>query len=164
MVFKKGKKERVLSYFIKTYGGQMNVNDSEYLAGQLEEMDYKKTPDLNNADLIILNTCCVRKKVEQKIYRWQAGSVKLRKIIRKLFLEFVVVLRKRDREYKKYLILISYLDLPKHIFPGNYELYRQNEGKETIIFCDNREPLKLANKPINTIANNGYIPDYERMQ
>jgi tRNA-2-methylthio-N6-dimethylallyladenosine synthase len=63
---KKG--QRTLFYFIKTFGCQMNVNDSEFLAGQLEEIDYVMTQDIKQADLIILNTCCVRKKVEQKIY------------------------------------------------------------------------------------------------
>ena len=55
-------------FFIKTYGCQMNVNDSEYIIGQLEQLNYVVTNDILKADLIILNSCCVRKNVEQKIY------------------------------------------------------------------------------------------------
>lgn len=54
--------------FIKTFGCQMNVNDSEYIAGQLLKLGYSTTEDIFESNLILLNTCCVRAKVEQKIY------------------------------------------------------------------------------------------------
>jgi tRNA-2-methylthio-N6-dimethylallyladenosine synthase len=54
--------------FVKTFGCQMNVNDSEYIVGQLEKLGYSTTEDIFKSNLILLNTCCVRAKVEQKIY------------------------------------------------------------------------------------------------
>lgn len=54
--------------FIQTFGCQMNVNDSEYIAGQLVKFGYSLTEDIFKSNLILLNTCCVRAKVEQKIY------------------------------------------------------------------------------------------------
>jgi len=54
--------------FIKTFGCQMNVNDSEYIIGQLLKLGYSTTEDIFKANLILLNTCCVRAKVEQKIF------------------------------------------------------------------------------------------------
>lgn len=51
-----------------TYGCQMNENDSERLAGQLKNIGYEKQDDLSLADLIIVNTCCVRESAENKIY------------------------------------------------------------------------------------------------
>lgn len=54
--------------FIKTFGCQMNVNDSEYIMGQLEQLGYSQSKEISKADLILLNTCCVRAKVEQKIF------------------------------------------------------------------------------------------------
>jgi len=54
--------------FIRTFGCQMNVNDSEYIAGQLVKLGYLLTEDIFESNLILLNTCCVRAKVEQKIY------------------------------------------------------------------------------------------------
>ncbi|MBU4602685.1 tRNA (N6-isopentenyl adenosine(37)-C2)-methylthiotransferase MiaB [bacterium] len=54
--------------FIRTFGCQMNVNDSEYIAGQLVKLGYSLTEDIFKSNLILLNTCCVRAKVEQKIY------------------------------------------------------------------------------------------------
>jgi len=46
----------------------MNVNDSEYIIGQLVKLGYSTTEDIFKSNLILLNTCCVRAKVEQKIY------------------------------------------------------------------------------------------------
>lgn len=55
------------SYFIQTFGCQMNERDSEVLAGMLEKMGYQQTSELEQADLILLNTCCVREKAENKV-------------------------------------------------------------------------------------------------
>lgn len=54
-------------YQILTFGCQMNERDSEILAGQLHEMKYEPTPNVEEADLILLNTCCVRETAENKI-------------------------------------------------------------------------------------------------
>jgi tRNA-2-methylthio-N6-dimethylallyladenosine synthase len=56
------------SYHILTYGCQMNVRDSEILAGIVEGMGYIMTPHLDEADLIIFNTCSVRHSAENKVY------------------------------------------------------------------------------------------------
>ncbi len=53
---------------IKTYGCQMNVYDSEIMTGLLIDEDYKITEDMNEADIILLNTCSIRKKAEDKVY------------------------------------------------------------------------------------------------
>lgn len=55
-------------YHIITYGCQMNEADSETLAGQLEGLGYVPTDDLAAADVILLNTCCVRESAENKVY------------------------------------------------------------------------------------------------
>jgi tRNA-2-methylthio-N6-dimethylallyladenosine synthase len=58
-----------------TYGCQMNKHDSEKIAGILREENYLLTDKLNQADMILLNTCSVREKAEQKIYS-QLGRLK----------------------------------------------------------------------------------------
>lgn len=55
-------------YHIRTYGCQMNVNDSQKLAGYLEQMGYQQTGDETRADLIVFNTCCVRDSAERRIH------------------------------------------------------------------------------------------------
>ncbi|HHW55332.1 MAG: tRNA (N6-isopentenyl adenosine(37)-C2)-methylthiotransferase MiaB [bacterium] len=59
----KGKK-----YHIRTYGCQMNERDSETLAGILADLGYTRTASVEEADLILFNTCCVRETAERKIY------------------------------------------------------------------------------------------------
>ena len=56
------------TYWIKTYGCQMNVHDSEIYAGLLEETGYRPATGPETADLILLNTCSVREKAEEKLF------------------------------------------------------------------------------------------------
>jgi len=64
-----------MKYFIKTFGCQMNVHESEKLAGMLTELKYEPTEDIKRADVIVFNTCCIRDGVEQKIMG-NIGSIK----------------------------------------------------------------------------------------
>jgi tRNA-2-methylthio-N6-dimethylallyladenosine synthase len=54
--------------FIKTYGCQMNVYDSDRMADALAPAGYAPTQDQNDADLILLNTCHIREKAAEKVY------------------------------------------------------------------------------------------------
>lgn len=55
-------------FFIETYGCQMNFSDSEIVVSVLKEIDYEITTDIKEADLILLNTCSIREKAEQRIW------------------------------------------------------------------------------------------------
>ena len=55
-------------YFIKTYGCQMNEHDSENIKALLEEMEFKETFDMEDADLILLNTCAIRENAHNKVF------------------------------------------------------------------------------------------------
>ncbi len=55
-------------YYILTMGCQLNENDSEKLIGIMEEMGYTKSDDIKNADLYVINTCCVRENAEEKLF------------------------------------------------------------------------------------------------
>lgn len=55
-----------MNYHIITYGCQMNVHESEKLAGILENLGYKHTPEKEEADVIIFNTCCIRDTAERR--------------------------------------------------------------------------------------------------
>ena len=54
--------------FIKTYGCQMNVYDSERMGEVLSEHGYETTQAVDEADLVILNTCHIREKAAEKVY------------------------------------------------------------------------------------------------
>jgi len=55
------------TYYIQTFGCQMNERDTEVLAGMLKKMGYQKSDDLQKSDIILFNTCCVREKAENKV-------------------------------------------------------------------------------------------------
>ena len=57
-----------MKYFIETYGCQMNVHDSERMAGLLEQAGYDLAHDAADADVIVINTCSVRERAEEKLY------------------------------------------------------------------------------------------------
>ncbi len=64
-----------MKYFIETYGCQMNVHDSERMAGLLESSGYERAAEDADADLIVINTCSVREKAEEKLYT-RLGAIK----------------------------------------------------------------------------------------
>jgi tRNA-2-methylthio-N6-dimethylallyladenosine synthase len=55
-------------YLIETFGCQMNVHDSERMAGLLEQAGYEPTTDAADADVVVINTCSVRDRAEQQLY------------------------------------------------------------------------------------------------
>lgn len=54
------------SFYVVTYGCQMNAHDSEKLAGMLTEMGIREAPSREEADFVIFNTCCIRENAERK--------------------------------------------------------------------------------------------------
>ena len=54
--------------YINTFGCQMNVYDSEQMARGLKPLGYEISPSIETADLIIVNTCAIREKAEQKAF------------------------------------------------------------------------------------------------
>jgi tRNA-2-methylthio-N6-dimethylallyladenosine synthase len=56
------------TFFIHTFGCQMNSADSERMAGVLEQAGYACTTSANDADVLIYNTCSIREKAENKVY------------------------------------------------------------------------------------------------
>ncbi|NLM34114.1 MAG: radical SAM protein, partial [Clostridiales bacterium] len=56
------------TYYIETWGCQMNEEDSEKLSGMLKNIGYVKAETKENADVIIFNTCAVRENAELKVY------------------------------------------------------------------------------------------------
>ena len=62
-------------YFVKTYGCQMNVHDSENICAILEDLGYTESIEMEDADIIILNTCAIRENAHNKMFGF-LGRVK----------------------------------------------------------------------------------------
>ncbi len=120
--------------YIQTYGCQMNLRDSERIARFMEPLDYATTDNIEEADLILLNTCSVRDKAEQKVYsalgRWRVLKERKKGLI--IGVGGCVA----QQEGESLLRRIPYLDL---VF-GTHNIHRLPE----IV----REAQALANGPV----------------
>ena len=70
----KGKK-----YFLRTYGCQMNVHDSEAIASYLEKLGFTKTDVLEQSDIVVLNTCAIRENAHDKVFGYLGRCKHLKK-------------------------------------------------------------------------------------
>lgn len=85
-------------FYTETYGCQMNINDSERLAGQLRTIGYEETENVDKADLILINTCCVRESAEKKIHG-RIGEMKRRKLVNpNLIIGVVGCMAQKDKD------------------------------------------------------------------
>ncbi len=56
------------TYIVRTFGCQMNEHDSERIAGLLEADGLRRAGALDDADVVVLNTCCIRENADNKLY------------------------------------------------------------------------------------------------
>ena len=68
------------SYWITTFGCQMNKADSERMAGILEAMGYREAPAELEADLVLYNTCTIRDNAEQKVYSYLGRQAQRKRV------------------------------------------------------------------------------------
>jgi tRNA-2-methylthio-N6-dimethylallyladenosine synthase len=126
--------------YIETFGCQMNVNDSETMISLLKDLAYEPTDSASSADLIILNTCCIRAKAEQKVFS-ELGRLKgLKQEGRRVILGVggCIAQQEGDRLFKR----IPYLDLvfgthSLHLLP---EMVRAAERGERLSQTDFLDP------------------------
>ncbi len=64
-----------MRFYIKTFGCQMNEHDSEIIAGVLQQAGYQPCGSVDEADIIVVNTCCIRESAENKIWGY-IGNLK----------------------------------------------------------------------------------------
>ena len=131
---KKINEGKTLFYYILTMGCQLNENDSEKLCGMLEEMGYKKCENMQNADLILFNTCCIRENAEDKLFGkvGEAKKVKEEKgaiiAIGGCMMQEKHILEKLNKSYSFYDVIFGTHTL--HKFPE--DLYKVLEKKNKI--------------------------------
>src|SRR5260370_33331745 len=68
---------RQKTFYLETFGCQMNVHDSEKVVGTLVQEGYRQVETVEQADLILYNTCSIRDKAEQKVFHRLADYKKL---------------------------------------------------------------------------------------
>lgn len=151
-----------MKYFIKTFGCQMNVHESEKLAGTLESLGYEVSDNINSADVIVFNTCCIRDGVEQKIMGNIGALKKLKKTRKDLIVAVCGCMSQaegRDQVLRKKFPFIDIIFGTHNIHEfKNYLISRlESNNKITEVWSSERgifENLDIARDNINY---NGWI-------
>jgi len=85
-------------YVVRTYGCQMNEHDSERIAGLLETDGLEEAESFDDADVIVLNTCCIRENADNKLYGQLGNLKKLKEERPELQIAVGGCLAQKDRE------------------------------------------------------------------
>lgn len=121
-------------YFTITYGCQMNESDTERINGQLAELGYTEAAAMEDADVIIMNTCSIRQNAEEKVYGKMGEIKKLKAKNPHLLLGIMGCMA---QENKKKLIarmpLIDFVLGPYHIHDLKEVVTELREGASHIV-------------------------------
>ncbi len=86
-----------MKYYIETWGCQMNDHDSEKLAGVLREEGHEPVESMDEAELVLLNTCSIREKAVQKVYS-ELGRLRQVKQVRPLMVGVAGCMAQQDQD------------------------------------------------------------------
>ncbi len=136
----KGKK-----YFLRTYGCQMNVHDSEALRNYLEALGLENTDLVSNADVIVLNTCAIRENAKDKVTGFLGKCHYLKKKNPNLKIVFAGCMSEQPNVINEIKSKHSYID----IVIGTHNLYDlpklllENFNKQTIeVYSESDEVIE----------------------
>lgn len=133
--------DKNLKYYIMTMGCQLNENDSEKLCGMLEKMNYTKTENMKEADLVLFNTCCVRENAEEKLFG-KVGEVKKQKEEKGTIIAIGGCMMQEEHIIKKLKESYPYVDIifgthTLHKFPEDlYKALEENRKIRDILDID----------------------------
>ena len=156
--FKINKKYRLaiykkLYFFIKTYGCQANVIDSQIMTKILHNLGFKQSKNIEKSDFIILNTCAIRQNAENKVYSEIGFLTKLHKINPNFKLaisgcmsqlETTINVIKKDKKVDLVFGVHNIDELPKFV----YEIYK-NKNKVIVVKHKNDNYYKLMPKQLD---------------
>lgn len=139
-------------FFLKTYGCQANVRDSETIRGILLELGFEETEDENVADFILLNTCAIRKNAEDKVLGLVGQYKHLKKANPDLVLGLCGCMAQEEEMVKMILQKYKQVDLifgTHNIYNLPKLLYKALKGKERTVEVYSKEGDVIENLPAN---------------
>lgn len=100
-----------MKYFIVTYGCQMNVHESEKIAGILEGLGYSETDKRENADIIVFNTCAIREGAEDRVFGNVGNLKKMKKKNKDLIIAVCGCMTQKEQTAQKLLSTFPFVDI-----------------------------------------------------
>jgi tRNA-2-methylthio-N6-dimethylallyladenosine synthase len=146
------------TFYIETFGCQMNVHDSEKVIGTLISEGYQQVPTVEEADLILYNTCSIRDKAEQKVFHRLADYKKLQQQGKKFAVLGCVAQQEGEKIFERapHVSMVcgsaSYRNLPKM-------LVQIEAGKQRVTGLDDRQTDECFETEFTARTNphRGYI-------
>ena len=138
----KGKK-----YFLRTYGCQMNVHDSEEIRHYLEALGYSSVEVLEEADIVVLNTCAIRENAKDKVFGYLGRCKHLKKINPNLIICICGCLMQEPHEIEEIMHKHKYID----VIVGTHNL---SELPSMIINANNSHK-----QDIEVYSNSDVVPE-----
>ncbi len=137
-------------FYLRTYGCQANERDGEVMAGIFEDLGYSRTSDVDNADVVLLNTCAIRENAEDKVFG-ELGSLKrLKRNNPDLILGLCGCMAQEESVVARILNKYQHVDL---VF-GTHNIHRLPQlleqaimSKETVIEVYSEEGHVIENLP-----------------
>src|ERR1700742_1488189 len=124
------------TFYIETFGCQMNFHDSEKVVGSLISQGFQQVEHEEDADLIFYNTCSIRDKAEQKVFHRLADVKKLQKAGKRFGVLGCVAQQEGEKIFERapWVSLVagsaSYRNLPQMLtqLEGTYQAPGGNAG------------------------------------
>ena len=126
-------------YYIRTYGCQMNVHDSEEIKALLESVGYSETEVMEDADLILLNTCAIRENAHDKVFGFLGRCKHLKKDKKDLIIALCGCMAQEEHVVNEILDKHKYIDI---VF-GTHNI---NELPTMLINKMNKTNIKVYSK------------------
>ena len=139
-------------YFIKTYGCQMNVHDSEEIKACLENLGFKEVSDMNSADLVLLNTCAVRENAHDKVFGFLGRCKHLKKVKKDLIVCLCGCMAQEESVCNEIKNKHPYIDI---VF-GTHNI---NELAKFVIKNQNKQNIEVYSIEGNVYENINYKRD-----
>src|SRR5438045_5253826 len=146
------------TFYLGTFGCQMNVHDSEKVVGTLVQEGYAQVETVEEADLVLYNTCSIRDKAEQKVFNRLSDYKKFQKQGKKFGVLGCVAQQEGEKIFERapYVSLVagsaSYRNLPEM-------LVQIEAGNRRVTGLDDRQTDQTFDTPFTARTNpyRGYI-------
>ena len=139
-------------YFIKTYGCQMNVHDSEELKAHLENLGLTETEVMEDANIIVLNTCAIRENAHDKVFGYLGRCKHLKKEKKDVIVCLCGCMAQEENTVKELQEKYSYID----IILGTHNIH---ELPNMIINYQNKQNINVLSCEGNVYENVPYKRD-----
>lgn len=148
-------------YHIVTYGCQMNVHESEKIAGILSELGYKSCDNYENADIVVFNTCCIRENAENHAF----GNIGMLKKLKAQKKDMIIAvggcltqqMNKAENLHEKF----PYVDIIFGTHNLNklkeYILKKQKQKKAVVEIEDSEGEIYEGDAPLRTSYPNAWV-------